>query len=87
MRLSGDPTLTYNEGKRIGQRLQDLGINVNLAPDVDVGVKNGYIDWDHRGFGDNPNDVMKYAGSYLEGLQQTSVIACLKHFVGLGTVP
>jgi beta-N-acetylhexosaminidase len=87
MRLSGNPNLAFHEGKRTGQRMLDLGINMNLAPDVDIAVKDGYIDWDHRGFGDNPHDVIKYAGSYLEGLQQTGIIACLKHFVGLGAIP
>jgi len=87
MEHSGDPNVANNEGKKIAQRLLNLGINVNFAPDVDVGIQGGYIDKDLRDFGHTADDVIKYAGAYVEGLQSKGLIACLKHFPGLGDVP
>lgn len=87
MGQSGDPNVANNEGKKIAQRLLNLGINVNFAPDIDVGIQGGYIDKDLRDFGHTVDDVIKYAGAYVEGLQGEGAIACLKHFPGLGDVP
>lgn len=86
MRQSGNPGLAKNEGKKIAQRLLKLGINVNFAPDIDVGIPGGYIDKDLRDFGHTPDDVITYAGAYVQGLQSAGAIGCFKHFPGLGDV-
>jgi beta-N-acetylhexosaminidase len=87
MEQSGNPKVANNEGKKIAQRLLNLGINVNFAPDIDVGIPGGYIDKDLRDFGHTDEDVIKYAGAYVQGLQSAGAIACFKHFPGLGDVP
>lgn len=87
MERSGNPIVANNEGKKIAQRLLNLGINVNFAPDIDVGVPGGYIDKDGRDFGHTVSDVITYAGAYVQGLQSGGTIACFKHFPGLGDVP
>ena len=87
MEQSGNPNVANNEGEKTAQRLLNLGINVNFAPDIDVGIPGGYIDKDLRHFGHTDDDVIKYAGAYVQGLQSAGAIACFKHFPGLGDVP
>ncbi|GAC1360755.1 MAG: hypothetical protein NVS2B12_18000 [Ktedonobacteraceae bacterium] len=84
---TGDPAVASSEGQRVAHDMMAMGINVNFAPDVDVALNQGYIDWDYRAFGQNPDDVIKYAAPYLEAMQAGGVIGGLKHFVGLGAVP
>lgn len=64
--------------------LRALGLNVDFAPVVDLcspDVTNGIGD---RSFGTDPRRVAELAGSFADGLQQAGVMACLKHFPGLG---
>jgi beta-N-acetylhexosaminidase len=64
--------------------LQQIGVNLNLAPVIDVGSANPQL-WD-RTFGSNPEQVATLAGAYLAGLQQSgAVTGTLKHFPGLGS--
>jgi beta-N-acetylhexosaminidase len=84
---TNDPAVATSEGQRVAHDMMVLGINVNFAPDVDVATNHGYIDWDYRAFGENPDDVLKYSAPYLEAMQGGGVIGTLKHFVGLGAVP
>ena len=42
-----------------------LGINEDLAPDVDVNLVNGY-DMVTRTFGNDPDEVVTYASAYIE---------------------
>lgn len=80
---SGDPAVATREGHRVAHDLLSLGINVNLAPDVDVNLTNGY-DQVTRTFGSTPDAVITYAGPYMQAMQSDGVIATLKHFPGLG---
>ncbi len=88
---SGDPNVAYQQGVSDGQILKQLGINDNLAPDVDVqslsdAVFNAssMVGFEYRMFGDTPEQVSTYAGAYLNGLQDQGVIGTLKHWPGLG---
>jgi len=60
-----------------------LGINTDLAPDVDVPVVMG-PDQYMRTWGYTPQSVIAWAGTYLRAIQGDGEIACLKHFPGLG---
>ena len=66
--------------------LASYGINLNLAPVVDVdNIYNPQI-YD-RTFGKDAATVTKFARAYLQGLQQSGkVVGTLKHFPGLGDV-
>jgi beta-N-acetylhexosaminidase len=85
MAASGNPKVAYNQGAMAAQWMQQLGINTDLAPVVDVHTVNPPV-LESRMFGSDPLTVASYAGAYLNGLQQNSVIGCLKHFPGLGAV-
>ncbi len=82
---TGNPSSALNQGVKTAQLMKSLGINVNLAPVVDVGPQTNLLE--SRQFSDNPQTVTTYAGSFLNGLQQNGIAACLKHFPGLGTLP
>jgi beta-N-acetylhexosaminidase len=70
-------------GNSIAHDLQSLGINTDLAPDVDVPVVQG-PDQYMRTWGYSPQEVINWGGTYLRTVQGDGVIACLKHYPGLG---
>jgi beta-N-acetylhexosaminidase len=80
---TGDPKVAAQQGAKAAHDLLSLGINVNLAPDVDVNLVNGY-DMVTRTFGNTAQDVITYAGAYLKALQGAGAIGTIKHFPGLG---
>ena len=85
MAASGNPKNAYSQGAQAAQWMQQLGINTDLAPVVDVHTVDPPV-LESRMFGSDPSTVATYAGAYLNGLQQNNVIGCLKHFPGLGAV-
>jgi beta-N-acetylhexosaminidase len=80
---TGNPNVATQQGLKAAHDLLSLGINENLAPDVDVNLVNGY-DMVTRTFGNTPQSVIEYAGAYMKALQGAGVVACIKHFPGLG---
>lgn len=84
--LTNDPAQATAAGVQDAKDLSSYGINLNLAPVVDVtNVYNSQMYL--RTFGDNPSLVTKMAAAYLQGLQQSGkVLGTLKHFPGLGDV-
>jgi beta-N-acetylhexosaminidase len=80
---SGDSNTAYNQAKTDVSQLKQLGINVDLAPVVDVGPDT--TQYGSRFFSDDPNTVSTYAGSFLKGLQDNGIPGTLKHFPGLGS--
>lgn len=83
---TNDPNQAMAAGTQDAQDLTYYGINLNLAPVVDVtNVYNPQLD--HRTYGNTATLVTKMAGAYLQGLQKSGkVLGTLKHFPGLGDV-
>ena len=79
-----DPALTEQVHRAIGTDLAQLGINVDLAPCVDVldGEENPAIGT--RSFGADPDLVSRHAAAAVLGLQSAGVAATAKHFPGHG---
>lgn len=67
--------------------LAGLGINVNFAPVVDLGVNkaNTVIYSVGRSFGANPDSVSLLAGEFIGPHRKFGVITVLKHFPGHGS--
>lgn len=80
---TGDPNVATQQGQQVAHDLLSLGINENLAPDTDVALVNG-PDEVTRTFGFTVDSVVKFAGAYMQAMQGDGVIACIKHFPGLG---
>jgi beta-N-acetylhexosaminidase len=70
-------------GRSITHDLQALGINTDLAPDVDIPTVMG-PDQYLRTWGYTKQSVIDWGGTYLRTIQGDGEIACLKHFPGLG---
>ncbi len=85
MGASGKPQFAYSQGALAAKWMQQLGINTDLAPVVDVHTVDPPV-LESRMFGSDPQTVATYAGAYLNGLQQNNVVGCLKHFPGLGAI-
>ena len=87
--ISQTGSLVYDQqqGIKLAHDLLTLGLNTDLAPDVDVSIIPGY-DTEDRTFGTTAAEVIKYAGPYIEAMQGHGLIACLKHYPGgLGDTP
>lgn len=74
------------QGLATAANLRAAGINVNLAPVVDLGRAGSYQRRTQRAFAAQPAAVSALGGAFAAGLQQGGVAATLKHFPGLGGV-
>ena len=79
-----DPDLTRTVYAAIGADLATAGINLDLAPTVDVNTATDNPVIGTRSFGAEPPRVSRHAAAAIEGLQSTGVAACAKHFPGHG---
>jgi beta-N-acetylhexosaminidase len=95
-RLSGAPTASAAEmgargsafsreqGKLTAANLREAGVNVDLAPVLDVARPGGVIAETERGFGANAVRVGNMAVAFGGALQYGGIAATGKHFPGLG---
>lgn len=83
----GDTSVAERQGAFDAANMAAVGVNVNLAPVVDVSsVPGGQGALYGRTFSTSPTVVTTIAGAYLTGLQQSGkVVGVLKHFPGLGS--
>jgi beta-N-acetylhexosaminidase len=77
-------TYGREQGRRTATSLRDLGINVDLAPVLDVARPGGTIAATERGFGSTAAAVVATAVPFATALQRGGVAATAKHFPGLG---
>jgi len=87
IQATGDPNVATNEGQSVAKDLLSLGMNMNLAPDIDISGNQDYIGYDGRSFGTTSDQVIKYAGPYLKAMQNNGVVGTIKHYPGLGSIP
>ena len=80
-----DAALTAAVHRALGQDLAALGINVNLAPSVDVNTAADNPVIGIRSFGSDPDLVARHAAAAVRGLQAAGIAACAKHFPGHGS--
>jgi len=78
------PSLAYAAGRMTAANLGSLGINLNLAPVLDLKVKFTTDALRNRTFGETPDSVAKLGSAYIKGLQSLGVSATAKHFPGHG---
>jgi len=81
---SGNPDYAAQQGHLVARDLKAVGINENLAPDVDVALIPDAPDQITRTYGFTTDSVIQYAGPYMRAMQQDGVVACIKHYPGLG---
>jgi beta-N-acetylhexosaminidase len=81
---SGDEGQSTDQGQRTGAFLKGLGVNVDLAPVLDVSQPNTADSIKSRTFGSNPDTVATVGVAFAQGLQDGGAVATAKHFPGLG---
>jgi beta-N-acetylhexosaminidase len=79
-----DPALTRAVAAEIGAELAAAGVDLDLAPVVDVNSNPDNPVIGVRSFGADPALVARHAHAYIAGLQSAGVGACIKHFPGHG---
>jgi beta-N-acetylhexosaminidase len=73
-------------GRGAGQNLTGAGLNVNLAPVLDVYRTPGdFDDQFGRSYSTSPHKVSSLGADFIKAQQATGVAATAKHFPGLGT--
>jgi beta-N-acetylhexosaminidase len=98
-RLPGAPTMSEKEigeqrnalkaasvaGSGAGNLLSSVGMNINLAPVLDVYRSPGdFDDQFQRSYSDDPAKVAALGSAFVTAQQRTGVGATVKHFPGLG---
>jgi beta-N-acetylhexosaminidase len=79
------PAFSREQGRRTARNLRNLGVNVDLAPVLDVARPGGAIAAADRGFGSTAAGVAAAAVPFAEAMQGGGVAATGKHFPGLGS--
>lgn len=78
------PAFAQRLGASTGASMAAMGVNVDLAPVLDVGRPGRAIDGEHRAWGRTPAAVKRLALPFAAGLRSAGVAATAKHFPGLG---
>jgi beta-N-acetylhexosaminidase len=79
-----DTTLARHEGRDTAKNLLGVGVNVNLAPVVDVARSGSIMEEQGRSYSGDATRVVRIAGAFARGLANNDVAATAKHFPGLG---
>ncbi len=83
--VADDAKLAFELGVVTADLLRPLGFNINFAPVLDIEVAGNQPNGlEERCWGNQALAVIRFAGTYLEGLQNHGVLGCGKHFPGLG---
>lgn len=83
---TGKPALARRQARKLGILLRSIGINMNLAPVVDISLHPESSFMIRRTYGDDPDTVTAFAEQALKGYQEAGIVAVLKHFPGCGDV-
>jgi beta-N-acetylhexosaminidase len=82
---SNDASLAASAGAGAAATLSGAGLNVNLAPVLDVYRQAGnFIDEFQRSYSSNPATVARLGRAFISAQQHKNVAATAKHFPGLG---
>lgn len=82
-----DTVVTYEHSKMMAWQLFDAGINMNLAPVVDLCANpdNPVIAKLERCFSADPEQVSAHAAAFIKAHHEQGIYCCLKHFPGHGS--
>ncbi len=69
----------------LAETFRDIGLNMNMAPVVDI--RSGELDSiiGDRSFADNPETVVRKAKIFIDSMKKGGVFPVIKHFPGHGT--
>jgi beta-N-acetylhexosaminidase len=76
---------SFDQGRKTGRLLNRSGVNVDLAPVLDVRREGSAIGAEGRSFGGTPSAVIRAGvNGFARGLRSRGVAATAKHFPGFG---
>lgn len=75
----------YKTGYIIGKDMLKIGINLNLAPCLEINNKLLNPLSNVRIYGQTKEAVLKHARGFIDGLHAGGVLSCIKHFPGAGS--
>lgn len=81
---SGSTELAYQAAAVTAKELRAVGINMNMAPVLDVQTNPSNPIIGDRAFGSDPDNVSRMGAATVAGLHDHLVLACGKHFPGHG---
>lgn len=81
---AGDPAFAREAARITGAELEAIGVNMNFAPAVDMLTNPECAVIGDRAYGATPEVVGRMGEAVTQGLQETGVAACAKHFPGIG---
>lgn len=81
---TGNPENAYRAGYITGQELRAMGVNFNLAPNMDINSHADNPVIGVRSYGDTPETVCRYGLEMIRGLADAGVASSAKHFPGHG---
>ncbi|WP_297084227.1 glycoside hydrolase family 3 protein, partial [uncultured Demequina sp.] len=79
-----DEALSRAVGEQVGRELREVGVNLTLAPDVDVNSNPSNPVIGVRSFGADAALVGRHGVAWTQGVQAMGVAADAKHFPGHG---
>jgi beta-N-acetylhexosaminidase len=84
MAATGRPSVAVAEGRATAATLRGAGMNVDLAPVVDVVRPESALHAEGRGFGFSAASAARFGAAFTRGLRAGGVAATAKHFPGFG---
>ena len=87
MAATGRPSVALAEGRATAGTLRAAGMNVDLAPVVDVVRPESALHAEGRGFGFTVEAAARFGAAFTRGLRAGGVVATAKHFPGFGAAP
>ncbi len=84
---TGKVEYASKQGTIEAKELRRLGIDLNLAPTLDVLTKTFSPNIGIRSYGEDPELVAKLGAARIKTMQAEGLSACAKHFPGLGQAP
>jgi len=79
-----DNQLIYKMGQYVAYDFKRMGMQMNLAPDMDVNNNPNNPVINYRSFGDNKYNVAQKGIAYMQGMQNGGILTTAKHFPGHG---
>jgi beta-N-acetylhexosaminidase len=83
-RAGKKPRLAREFGELIARAVRAFGFNTTLAPVVDLALSDSAEVMGTRTVSSDPAQVIEFAREFMLGLEARGVVACGKHFPGLG---
>ena len=84
---AGEEAFAHRQGLVEARELRRLGVDLNLAPVLDVLTERYSPNIGIRSYGKDPTVVSRYGAARIRGMKRGGASACAKHFPGKGHAP